>query len=58
MLSLSRISHDMMYRKAQSIKNAIRGLVSAAKEDCGPRGVHWQWWRDKQIKLRKQKRFI
>eukprot|EP00747_Dinoflagellata_sp_TGD_P166583 gnl/TRDRNA2_/TRDRNA2_189588_c0_seq1.p1 gnl/TRDRNA2_/TRDRNA2_189588_c0~~gnl/TRDRNA2_/TRDRNA2_189588_c0_seq1.p1 ORF type:complete len:168 (+),score=23.27 gnl/TRDRNA2_/TRDRNA2_189588_c0_seq1:68-571(+) len=39
-------------------REALRGVINASRADCGPRGRHWLWYRDKQIKRKKKRRVI
>jgi len=46
------------YRKIQSQKDALKGIINARRTDCGPKGIHWRWYRDRRIKIKKQKNYI
>ena len=46
------------FRKRIAAKTAISGYTNLSKNDCGPHGILWRWWRDRKMRLRKQKRFI
>ncbi|CAD7925205.1 unnamed protein product [Amoebophrya sp. A25] len=46
------------YRKWISQRKALIGLQKLRKVDCGPKKIHWAWWRDKQIERKKKKKCI
>jgi len=46
------------YRKIQGQKDALKGMINLRRTDCGPRGVHWRWYRDRRIAIKKAKRTI
>eukprot|EP00396_MALV-II-16_sp_LP-1_P000377 gene377-299_t len=46
------------YRVVKAQRNALRGLQKARRCDCGPKGIHWRWWRDRKITIKKNKNFI
>ncbi|CAD7928785.1 unnamed protein product [Amoebophrya sp. A120] len=46
------------YRKWTAQRAALIGLTKLRKIDCGPKKIHWAWWRDKQIAKKKKKKCI
>eukprot|EP00392_Amoebophrya_sp_AT5.2_P000016 g16.t1 len=46
------------YRKFKAQREALYGLTKLRKIDCGPKKMHWAWWRDKQIARKKKKKCI
>ena len=46
------------YRKWIAQRKALIGLQKLRKVDCGPKKMHWAWWRDKQIERKKKKKCI
>jgi len=54
----SKICDSHWYRKNTNVRNSIRGLQKLRKCDAGVRGWFWPWWRDKQIRRKKNKKYI
>ena len=46
------------FRKRCATKAAIAGLINPSKKDCGPGGILWRWFRDRKIRIKKQKNYI
>ena len=57
-LRVPLLCNQHWFRKIRAQKEAIKGIVNARKTDCGPKGIHWRWYRDRRIKIRKKKNYI
>merc|ERR1712241_1144411 len=50
--------NQFWHRIIKGQRNALKPVLNASRADCGPRGKHWKWYRDRSIKRRKKRRCI